>query len=308
MLPFYKEGGASSNRALQEVRRLLGGGKAGHAGTLDPEARGLLLVCLGEGTKLVPFLAPLEKEYVAEMSFGVETDSHDVWGAEIGRAPVPVLALGEIQEHMNSFLGLSDQIPPMFSAIKVGGERLYRMARRGESVFRPPRPVRVTEFLVLRWETPRLRFRVRCGSGTYVRTLCHDLAKGCGSAGHMTALERTAVGPFRSRGAPTVTRIGEILRSGAEGLPLVSLVNAIPHLPLIPLTAEEARRVRQGLLPSPLPGEIAEDLTPGQDLRFVGPGGDLVAVVSCPLTGGAPVVRRVFAPPSGESGISVVIS
>ena len=120
----------------------------------------------------------------------------------------------------------------------------------------------------------------------------------------MTALERTAVGPFRSRGAPTVTRIGEILRSGAEGLPLVSLVNALPHLPLIPLTAEEARRVRQGLPPSPLPGDIAEDLAPGQDLRFVGPGGDLVAVVSCPLTGGAPAVRRVFAPPPGEGGVS----
>jgi len=294
LLLLYKEAGPSSNRALQEVRRLLGGVKAGHGGTLDPHAEGLLLICLGEATKLVPFLAPLDKEYLGGMRFGDETDTHDAWGKVVGSAPVDHLTGEMIEERMKVLRGTLSQVPPMFSAVKVGGERLYRLARRGEEVARSARPVEVKEFEALSWDSPVLRFRVRCGSGTYVRTLCHDLAISCGSAGHMTALERTAVGPFRADEALTLDELRRIMEESPDTLPLVPAAEALAHLPLLRIGVEEARDVRQGRpFSSPPPGREGEIL-PGRDVRLVGPEGDLVAVVSAEGPGQPMKIRRVF--------------
>lgn len=294
MLLVYKEAGPSSNKVLQNVRRLLGGVKAGHAGTLDPRAEGLLQVCLGEATKVVPFLATLHKEYVGRMVFGAETESHDAWGKVVGSAPVEHLTRGLVEDRMGSFRGLISQIPPMYSAVKVHGERLYRLARRGEEVARNARTVEVKHFSILSWERPRMEFLVRCGSGTYVRTLCHDLGKSCGSAGHMTSLVRTAVGPFRVDRAITVEGLRKILEEGREPLPVIPLVEALPHLPLLQVQADEARRVRQGQPPSTLSEELEEDLSEGQEVRLAGPEGDLVAVVSCRGPGRSMTIRRTF--------------
>jgi tRNA pseudouridine55 synthase len=254
----------------------------------------LLLICLGEATKLVPFLAPLDKEYLGGMRFGDETDTHDAWGKIVGSAPVGHLTGKMVEERMEVLRGSLTQVPPMFSAVKVGGERLYRLARRGEEVARSARPVEVKEFEALSWDSPVLRFRVRCGSGTYVRTLCHDLGKSCDSAGHMTALERTAVGPFRADGALTLGRLRKVMEEQPGTLPLIPAAEALPHLPLLRIDAEEARGVRQGRpLPPPPPGRD-EEIAPGRDVRLVGPEGDLVAVVSSEGPGQTMKIRRVF--------------
>jgi len=294
MLAVNKESGPSSNRVLQMVRRLLGGVKAGHAGTLDPGAEGLLLVCLGEATKLMPFIAGFEKEYVGRMEFGVGTDTYDSEGKTVATAPVEHLTWELIQGRMETFLGETRQLPPMFSAVKVGGERLYRLARKGKEVARQPRSVVLSEFTLLEWKSPVMEFRVRCGGGTYVRSLCRDLAGKCGTEGHMTSLTRTAVGPFQVRQAVTLGELRTMVEDGAV-LPLVPLAESIPHLPAMALSPEEAADVRQGKAPMPsndLRSGVAEQ---GQDVKLVGENGGLVAVVRYEGPGHVMPIRRVFA-------------
>ena len=294
MLLLRKERGPSSNRALQHARRILGGVKAGHAGTLDPGAEGLLLVCVGEATKLMPFLSGFEKEYVGEMRFGVGTDTHDAEGNVTAEAPAEHLTRELILEKMGLFLGEIRQVPPMYSAVKVGGERLYKMARRGEEILREPRVVAVSEFALLQWESPVLRYRVRCGGGTYIRSLCRDLARECGTEGHMTALTRTAVGPFRLETAVTLEELHGMAKEGAE-LPLVPLAEALPHLPVMVLGTEKAADVRLGKRPSPSPGIRNGEAEPGMDVKCVGPDGRLVAVVLYEGPDELMPIRRVFA-------------
>ena len=292
MLVLRKERGPSSNRALQHVRRILGGVKAGHAGTLDPGAEGILLVCVGEATKLMPFFSGFEKEYVGEMRFGVGTGTHDAEGEVTATAPVEHLTRELIVEKMRLFLGEIQQVPPMYSAVKVGGERLYRMARRGEEIFRESRSVTIAEFALLNWESPVLRYRVRCGGGTYVRSLCRDLARQCGTEGHMTSLMRTAVGPFRLETAVTLEDVRRAVEEGGD-LPLVPLAEALPHLQAIALGAEEVAHVRQGKRPPPSPG-IHGEVEPGADVKLVDPDGVLVAVVRYEGPEVSMPIRRVF--------------
>jgi tRNA pseudouridine55 synthase len=295
ILVVNKEAGPSSNKVLQGVRRLLGGVKAGHAGTLDPEAEGVLLICVGEATKLVPWILDFEKEYSGRMEFGAETDTYDATGSVSARGAVAHLTRSLIEEKMETFLGLTEQLPPMFSAVKVGGERLYRLARRGETVQRRPRSVVVGEFSLLLWESPVLTFRVRCGGGTYIRSLCHDLAKKCGSAGHMTALTRTAVGPFRIEQAVTVDKLRNLLGEKSGRPPLVPLAAALSHLPAMRLSGEQVVDVRQGKAPAPRPGSLPENLEPGRDVKLVDEDGGLVAVVRYEGPGEPMPIRRVFA-------------
>jgi tRNA pseudouridine55 synthase len=293
MLLLHKERGPSSNRALQQVRRILGGVKAGHAGTLDPGAEGLLLVCLGEATKLMPFLSGFQKEYEGEMKFGAGTDTHDAEGKVTVEAPVEHLGREIILEKMKSFLGEIRQVPPMYSAVKVGGERLYRMARRGEEVLRESRAVEVSEFALLRWESPLLRYRVRCGGGTYIRSLCRDLARECGTEGHMTSLTRTAVGPFRLEAAVALEELRRLAEEGAR-LPLIPPAEALPHLPAVLLGTDEAVDVRQGKRLSPPPEISNGGAEPGTDVKLVDSEGRLVAVVSYEGPDVPMPLRRVF--------------
>ena len=218
MLVIDKESGPTSNAVLQAVRKALGRPKAGHGGTLDPEANGVLLVCLGEATKIIPYLAGLEKEYEGSLRFGEETDTCDRWGSVTATAPTAHLEAEAVERQMAAFRGNILQRPPMYSALKVQGKRLYELARRGEKIERRPREVFVRDFAALGWDGPELRFRVRCGSGVYVRALCRDLGRACGSAAHMTALTRTAVGPFR----PLDEAIGACLTAVVGPIPVTA--------------------------------------------------------------------------------------
>ena len=294
MLVVNKEAGPSSNRVVQDLRRALGGVKAGHAGTLDPDAKGVLLVCLGRATKLVAFLTGLEKEYLGRMKFGEETDTQDGSGTVINRQPAGHLTGDLVGDRMRSFLGTTEQEPPMFSAVKVSGERLYRLARQGKVVERASRTISIEEFSLLRWEAPFLSFRVRCGSGTYVRTICHDLGRACGSAGHMTELTRTAVGSFGIENSVTVEEVRDAGSEGISRLPLIAPAEALVHLPTVPIGEGEAEAARHGRpvnLPNSFPAAGA--IAAGR-VKLVGPDGGLVAVGRLRGSGEPVEMERVF--------------
>ncbi len=196
ILPVEKGSGVTSFDVVALVRRLLRARKIGHAGTLDPGATGVLPLLLGEATKLMPYLAEADKEYVATATLGVATDTQDLSGAVVATHPVPAIDEARLVEVLGRFVGDIEQVPPMYSAIHHEGRRLYEIAREGGSVDRRPRRVIVHAIALERFASPDFTVRVRCGKGTYVRTLVADVgaAIGCGAA--LARLTRTRVGPF----------------------------------------------------------------------------------------------------------------
>jgi len=225
-----KPSGMTSHDVVDRVRRAAGTRRVGHTGTLDPSATGLLILCIGSATRLSEFLTALDKVYEGEMELGKVTDSHDLDGEVLETHSIPELSQERLQEVFDGFVGDIMQVPPMVSAVKVNGERLYKKARKGEVVERPARPITVHEFEVLRYDPPRAEFRVRCSRGTYARTLCHDAGQqiGCGAA--LASLRRTAVGHHRLEDAAeldalkTPEDVRERLRPLAGALNLPSVV------------------------------------------------------------------------------------
>lgn len=198
LLLLNKPAGITSNRALQIVKRLLQAKKAGHTGSLDPAATGMLPLCFGEGTKVCTYLLDADKTYRVVARLGESTDSGDADGSIVASAPVPELGELRWREILGAFLGDSEQIPPMYSALKKDGKRLYELARQGQVVEREPRPIRIFEIKLLEARGRRLAFRVRCSKGTYVRTLVEDIARAAGTIAYTTSLHRESVGSFRA--------------------------------------------------------------------------------------------------------------
>jgi tRNA pseudouridine55 synthase len=196
ILPVEKGPGVTSFQVVAHLRRILRAPRIGHGGTLDPAATGLLPILIGEATKLTPYLVDLDKEYVATVRLGITTESQDLSGAVLETRPVPVLDEAAIEAALAPFVGVIRQVPPMFSALRKGGKRLYELARQGVEVEREPREVRVDSIRLESMSLPDLVIRIRCGKGTYVRTLAADLgtALGCGAA--LAGLARTRVGPY----------------------------------------------------------------------------------------------------------------
>ncbi|MDZ7289103.1 MAG: tRNA pseudouridine(55) synthase TruB [candidate division KSB1 bacterium] len=191
-----KPAGWTSFDVVNKLRRLSGVKKVGHAGTLDPFATGVLLVCFGSATKQVNALMALDKEYQGILELGTETDSHDVTGRVVAQRPVPELARDQIEQAFRRYLGEITQIPPMFSALKRNGQRLYKLARKGEQVELEPRKVKIHAFDVLAVKLPEIHFQVICSRGTYVRALARDLGRDFGCGAHLKTLRRTRVGSF----------------------------------------------------------------------------------------------------------------
>jgi tRNA pseudouridine55 synthase len=230
LLLIDKPAGITSHDAVARVRRVLGVRKAGHSGTLDPFATGLLLIGVGRATRLLRFLGELPKVYEGIGHLGVETDTLDATGAVVRESPVDV-AEGRLEASMARFVGDIQQIPPAYSAVKVGGQRLYRAARRGEPVQAAPRTVHVHRFALQRFDQPRFEFEVTCSGGTYVRSLVADVGRDLGCGGHLERLRRTAIGPFRVEAASSPDEPG----------PLLPLERAVEHLAVVTLMEEEAR-------------------------------------------------------------------
>ncbi len=198
LLLLNKPAGMTSNQALQRVRRLLRAKKAGHTGSLDPAATGMLPLCFGEATKVCAFLLDADKTYRVTARLGSATDTGDADGTEIESADVPELSADEWRAVLEGFLGDSMQVPPMYSALKKDGKRLYELARKGEVVEREPRPIRIDEIELLEAAGNRLVFRVTCSKGTYIRTLVEDIAAKVGTVAHTARLHREAVGTFKA--------------------------------------------------------------------------------------------------------------
>ena len=186
-----KPAGMTSFDVVYHVRKAAGTKSVGHTVTLDPQATGVLVVLLGRACKALPYLSGKTKEYIAELTLGTKTDTGDIWGKPIAAAAVPTVDSAQLEAVLNSFLGKSMQLPPMVSAIKKDGKKLYEYAREGIEVKREKRPIEITEMELLQ-TVPTIRFRVVCSNGTYVRTLCEDIAEKLGTVGTMSSLTRTA--------------------------------------------------------------------------------------------------------------------
>ena len=234
--------GLSSNTALQEAKRLFGAKKAGHGGTLDPLASGLLVVLFGEATKFAGPMLDADKEYLATVKLGERTDTGDAEGAVMERRPV---AIGgdDVTKALARFRGEIEQLPPMHSALKHEGVPLYRIARQGGTVERKPRRVQIHELELLARKGDLLEIRVRSSKGTYIRTLAEDIGSALGTGAHLAALRRTASGRFSVRDAVTLDELRELPERRARLRPLGSLLEGLPRTEL---DAAAETRLRNG--------------------------------------------------------------
>ena len=267
-----KPAGWTSHDVVARMRKIYGLRRVGHAGTLDPDATGVLLVGLGRATRLLRFLTETGKVYRGEVAFGVATDTLDAAGAETARNPMPAVTAADLDGVIPRFLGHIEQIPPMVSAIKVDGRRLHERARQGEVVERAPRPVRIDRIEVEGFsagEFPRAQLLVECGSGTYIRSLAADLGEALGGCAHLAWLRRLQVGPFPVEEARTLEEIAD-----SPEKVLLPLVEAVRHLARVDVDAETARGVSHGAV-FPVTAIGGDDTGP---LAIVGPDGRLLAL------------------------------
>ena len=249
LLLLNKPAGLTSNRALQTVRRLLNAKKAGHTGSLDPSATGMLPLCFGEATKVSAFLLDADKTYRVTARLGTATTTGDADGGEtIATDAVPELSFEEWDEILQGFRGELLQVPPMYSALKKDGKRLYELARKGESVEREPRPIRIDDISLLEAAGTRLVFRVTCSKGTYVRVRVEDIAKAAGTVGHTARLHRESVGPFRAEEMVDLASIEARAEEDREALraSLLAPDVALQGLPAVEISAEDGAKFSGG--------------------------------------------------------------
>lgn len=237
ILNVQKEKGYTSHDVVAKLRGIIGQRKIGHTGTLDPDARGVLPVCLGRATKLCDMLTDKDKTYEATLLLGRTTDTQDITGTVLERSEVPDFRNEEIMDVLQSFVGEYAQIPPMYSAIKVNGRKLYELAREGKEIERKPRIVQIYQIRVQRIELPRIWIEVRCSKGTYIRTLCHDIGRRLGCGGCMEELLRTRTGRFCLEDGLTLE---EIRRKKEDG----SLMEAV--IPIDEMFADYPRLKARG--------------------------------------------------------------
>lgn len=241
----HKEKGFTSHDVVAKMRGICGQKKIGHTGTLDPEATGVLPVCLGNGTRLCDMLTERDKEYVALLRLGVETDTQDMTGTVLSSRPVE---LGEPQvgEAVLSFQGSYMQTPPMYSALKVNGKKLYELAREGKEVERQAREVRIEEIEILAMNLPMVRLRVVCSKGTYIRTLCADIGQKLGCGGAMESLERTRVGNFSLEEALTLTQLQELKDQGRLSQAILPVESVFQNCPVLHVREDLVRLLENG--------------------------------------------------------------
>jgi tRNA pseudouridine55 synthase len=269
-----KPAGMTSHDVVARVRRLAGQRRVGHGGTLDPPATGVLVVALGRATRLLPYLPMEPKRYLAVIAFGAETDTLDAAGTVVAEADAAEVDGPALERALAGFLGVQEQVPPMVSAVKVGGERLYAKARRGETVERKPREVTI-HALELRelagGERPVATVVVTCSGGTYVRALAADLGRALGTLAHLASLRRTAAGSFGEADAHPLDELQALADGGRLGEVVIDPATALAPLGVRPVSAREAIALASGqtLGPTGRDGPVAA----------VGPDGHLVAVI-----------------------------
>lgn len=280
-----KPKGPTSSDVVQIVRRALKVKKAGHTGTLDPMATGVLPLCLGDATRIAQVLTDGNKAYDATLKLGVTTDTLDAEGAVLQTRAVPALTRERLEQVFSAFRGELKQTPPMYSAIKKDGKRLYELARAGEEVEREARPVTVFSLTLNDFTSDELKLSVACSKGFFVRTLAADIGEALGCGAHLTALRRTQSGPFSiARAIP----LQEIVDRGAEAVAgkLASLDESLAFLPEVKTNEAEADRVKHG--------GVVEVARPDEAMvRVTGPAGDVLALAE--IRRGRLVYKRVLA-------------
>lgn len=246
-----KEAGWTSHDVVAKVRHLLGGTKVGHAGTLDPAATGLLPLLIGKGTRIAEYLLEWDKEYHAVLRLGETTDTQDATGTVVDRQAMDQVTPAAIREAVERFRGVMEQVPPMYSAVKVAGVPLYKSARAGKTIVREARTVVIHELEILAIAGRDVTLRVVCSKGTYIRTLCADIGAALGVGGYLFTLERNRVGPLTLDRALTVDTIATRQALGCLGEDLLSLDWVLQDFPALVVDEQTASRVRHGV-PVPL--------------------------------------------------------
>lgn len=244
-----KPAGLTSNAALQTVKKLYAARKAGHTGSLDPLATGLLPLCFGEATKISGFLLDADKHYSVTCRFGIRTTTGDAEGEVVSERPVDGLTERRLNDVLADFSGEIEQVPPMYSALKHKGERLYKLAREGVEVEREPRAVTIHAIELISFSAPEAQIRVHCSKGTYVRTLVEDIGEQLGCGAHVAALRRTGVGPFGAEGMVTLETLESTVAGGghhALDQLLLPIESGLAQWPGVNLSGDAAFYLRQG--------------------------------------------------------------
>ncbi len=279
--------GITSHDVVYRLRRLLGIKKIGHTGTLDPDASGVLPMCVGKGTKLAEMLTATDKQYLAELTLGAFTDTQDASGEVLERFEVNVTE-GEIREKIAGFVGEISQIPPMFSAIKVNGKKLYELAREGKTIEREARTVTIQNIEVQKIDLTKktVTMLVDCSKGTYIRTLCNDIGAALGCGGYMSALTRTKTGRFCIEESFALEQIEEMLQNGDHSF-MVPVAEALPEYRRITLAEKNAKKVRNGIKVS------VEGLIEGETYRIFDESGEFL-ILAQQTKEGLDVIRTFY--------------
>ncbi|MCU0560615.1 MAG: tRNA pseudouridine(55) synthase TruB [Desulfobacterales bacterium] len=275
-----KPEGLSSAQTVARVKHLLNAARVGHAGTLDPFARGVLVCCINRATRLAQYLLHDAKTYDAVMTLGVETDTQDLTGSVIGHGDWSGVTADRLEQVLPGFEGTLAQSPPVFSALKHGGVPLYALARRGAPVQKPPRAVRIERLRLLEVRLPQVRLEVRCSAGTYVRSLCADIGRALGCGAHVSELTRTESGGFSIEQALSLAEVESVARQGAIGERLIPMARALPGWPVVTADPPLIEKIRHGRTLAW--AEVSADRRdPAGDalLKVVDGSGDLVAVL-----------------------------
>ncbi|MGC4097581.1 MAG: tRNA pseudouridine(55) synthase TruB [Nitrospira sp.] len=246
VLVVRKEPGWTSHDVVAKVRSLLSGAKVGHAGTLDPSATGVLPILVGRATRIAEYLVDWDKEYCAVLRLGETTDTQDATGQVLSRVDPSGVTQAVLQSVITQFRGVQQQLPPMYSAVKVGGQPLYKAARAGRTVDRVERSIVVHQLEIVAVHGRDITLRVVCSKGTYIRTLCADIGQALGVGGHLSTLERRRVGPLSIEQAVTIDQVAGYLRMGTLQRMLISLDQLLFQLPAVVVNAEQAQRVLHG--------------------------------------------------------------
>ncbi|WP_018132514.1 tRNA pseudouridine(55) synthase TruB [Effusibacillus pohliae] len=280
ILVIDKPKGMTSQQVVGRVKKILGVKKVGHTGTLDPDVDGVLPLCIGQATRLAEYLLDQSKAYAAELTLGYSTDTQDASGEIVERVAHVSVTEAEIRAAFDKFCGEIEQVPPAFSALKINGRRAYDLARQGERVALPPRRVTIYELAIteleLDCELPRVRFRVECSKGTYVRTLCHDIGQTLGIPAHMSRLTRTRSGPFTLQMAHSLDVIGQAAAEGRIADYLLPPSVAVADFPCYVVTDRQARRVFNGLEMSF--SAAGQERETGERIRLESASGQLLAI------------------------------
>ena len=300
VLTIKKESGWTSHDVVAKVRHLLGGVKVGHAGTLDPAATGVLPLLIGRGTRIAEYLVEWDKEYRAVLRLGETTDTQDATGTVLTLHATDLVTPEAIHAVVGRFRGPIEQVPPMYSAVKVGGVPLYKSARAGKTIARDARTIVIHALEVEAIQERDVTLRVVCSKGTYVRTLCADMGEALGVGGHMLALERRRVGPLTIEQALTVDEVVTRHALGRLGDDLLSLDRALDQLGIVVVDEQIADRVRHGASVPAAKILRWEGVADGEceshaPIRIHDIDGRLVAIGKCPETsGGALTVEKVL--------------